>query len=81
MHARTMADYKAVSTNLMHGSITVTDSIYARIKDNEVKARIQGLDSNPVLCPDDELQQFISNLSARQLPQALKYIAAQLSNI
>jgi len=79
MHAQTMADYKAVSVNLMHDSLTVTDEIYARIMENDVKNRIQGLVSNTVLCPDNELQAMIYKLSQQQLPLALTYIATRLS--
>lgn len=79
MHAQTMADYKAVSMNLMHESVTVTDGIYARILEDDVKRRIQGLAGNPVLSPEDDLQAMIFNLSQEQLPRALTYIAARLS--
>jgi integrase len=79
MHAQTMADYKAVSVNLMHDSLTVTDEVYARIMESDVKRRIQGLARNPVLCPDNELQAMIFKLSPQQLPLALTYIATRLS--
>jgi len=79
MHAQTMADYKAISVNLMHDSLTVTDEIYARIMENDVKNRIHGLANNPVLCPDNELQAMIYKLSPQQLPLALTYIATRLS--
>ncbi len=42
-HANTMADYKAVSMNLMHADIRVTDGIYAPLARDEVKERIAGL--------------------------------------
>ena len=38
-----MADYKAVSMNLMHSDIRVTDGIYAPLARDEVKERITGL--------------------------------------
>ena len=79
MHAKTMADYKAISVNLMQNSLTVTDEIYARIMENDVKSRIQALANNPVLCPDNELQAMISRLSPQQLPIALAYIATRLA--
>jgi len=49
-HARTLADYKAVSQNLMHENIQITDSIYADLVGSEVKTRVTGLGSshNPV---------------------------------
>ena len=45
-HAKTMADYKAVSMNLMHEDIRVTDGIYAPLAGNEVQHRIAGLTSS-----------------------------------
>jgi hypothetical protein len=40
LHAKDMADYKAVSSNLMHADITITDEIYAPLLAKEVKERI-----------------------------------------
>jgi integrase len=40
LHARDMADYKAVSSNLMHADITITDEIYAPLLARAVKERI-----------------------------------------
>jgi len=37
--AKTMADYKAVSMNLMHDDIRVIDGIYAPLAADEVKQR------------------------------------------
>lgn len=42
-NAQTMADYKAVSMNLMHADISVTDGIYAPLAGEEVKQRIANL--------------------------------------
>lgn len=42
-NARTMADYKAVSMNLMHADISVTDGIYAPLAGQEVQRRIAAL--------------------------------------
>jgi hypothetical protein len=42
-HAKTMADYKAVSMNLMHNDIRMTDGIYAPLARDEVKERIADL--------------------------------------
>ena len=39
-HYQTMADYKAVSTNLMHNDIRITDSTYARLAGDEVQRMI-----------------------------------------
>lgn len=43
---RDVADYKAVSLNLMHDDITTTDRIYAEMKGSDVKRRIEALSQN-----------------------------------
>ena len=64
-HAKTMADYQAVSTNLMHEDIRVTDSIYARLASDEVKQRIAGLTAaaKPTAVADNSLTAFVRTLS------------------
>ena len=47
-HARTMADYKAVSMNLMHNDIRITDAIYAVLSKDEVQSRIAALSGSAV---------------------------------
>lgn len=78
-HAQTMADYKAVSMNLMHNDIKVTDSIYAPILSDEVKHRINGLVSQSPTLPDGELEAYFQSLSNEQLSRALVIIAERLS--
>jgi hypothetical protein len=80
-HAKTMADYKAVSMNLMHQDIRVTDSIYAPLVSDEVQQRIAGLTGTTVLplALAGEMASFISTLSKGQLSKALMAIAQQLT--
>jgi integrase len=78
-HAQTMADYKAVSLNLMHNDIKVTDSVYAPILSEEVKDRIDGLVNPPPSMPDDELEAYFQTLSNEQLSRALVIISERLS--
>jgi len=79
-HAQTMADYKAVSMNLMHEDIRVTDSIYAPLAGNEVQQRIARLaDCTSARPPvDGNLAAFIRSLSDAELSQALVVIAERL---
>ena len=42
--SKTMADYKAVSMNVMHASMDTTDEVYSRLDNEEIKARIQNID-------------------------------------
>jgi site-specific recombinase XerD len=79
LHARNMADYKAVSMNLMHANVKVTDGIYAPMLDDGVRNRIAGLAQNAPLQPDDKLSAFISRLSHEELSRALVIIAARIA--
>lgn len=76
-HARTMADYKSISVNLMHEDITVTDAIYAGLKESEVKERIRAL--TPQLDSEDEIEIFINALSVGELPRVLESIARRMA--
>ena len=81
LHARTMADYKAVSRNLMHTDITITDSIYAGLLDDEVEQRIAGLTEvvAPMSRDESDLETYIQQLSQERLLRVLKLAAARLA--
>jgi len=81
-HARTMADYKAVSMNLMHSDIRVTDGIYAVLGKEEVQKRIAGL-----TCGNHEegvqgspLDTDLTSLDTRELARLLVTLVARLAN-
>ena len=78
-HARTMADYKAVSMNLMHHDIEITDSLYAPILSDEVKERIGGLSRMEIAAPQDELDAYISSLPNTELSKIMLIIARRLA--
>jgi site-specific recombinase XerD len=79
--AKTMADYKAVSMNLMHEDIRVTDSIYAPLASHEVQQRIAGLTASarPIAAADNDMAAFVRTLSPEQLSETLMAIAQQLA--
>lgn len=77
-HARTMADYKAVSMNLMHEDISTTDEIYAPILTNEVKDRISQLTMPSSSQSDPQLADALSNLSNTELAQLMRLAAQRL---
>jgi len=79
-HARTIADYKAVSMNLMHEDIRVTDSIYARLITEEVKTRISGLASKTSNAIDDPVNTYLRNLSNHELAIAIQIASERLSS-
>ncbi len=78
--ARDMADYKAISMNLMHSDIRVTDSIYAPLANNEVGNRIAGLAKAKPAAPafDGDLPAVLSGLSDAELSQMLMVAARRL---
>jgi hypothetical protein len=41
--AKDIAALKAISQNLMHSNLSITDGIYGILSDMDVKAQIQGL--------------------------------------
>jgi integrase len=78
-HANTMADYKAVSMNLMHANLQVTDGIYAVLLSTEVQARIAALQGPAPKHPEDHLAQIFTNMTTEDLTQALRIIADRLA--
>lgn len=81
-HAKTMADYKAVSMNLMHEDIRVTDGIYAPLAGDEVQRRITSL-TNPVVVPTGVQVQavdLVSQLSQAQQLQMVLTLVQQMAN-
>jgi integrase len=77
-HAQTMADYKAVSMNLMHEDIKITDEIYAPIMSNEVQLRISRLaDSKPDQV-ENCLESLVRSLSNNDLSTVMRIVAERL---
>lgn len=76
-----MADYKAVSTNLMHGNIQITDGIYAPLASAEVKQRVVGLLGQSLPSGSDQPvdQTFADNLTDSQLAAVLTTATARLA--
>jgi len=53
--AKDMAQFKAISQNLMHNSVTTTDSIYSGFSSEEIKTQLMSLGKNQ---NDDFLEKF-----------------------
>jgi integrase len=65
--ASNMAELKAISQNLMHSSVTITDSIYARLVDNDVRQIIGRLGrSIPAVFPAEKLNELLELLQTLQ---------------
>ena len=80
-HARTMADYKAISQNLMHGDIRVTDGIYAPLLGREIGQRVAALaDTGPAAAPlAGDLADYLGRLGRDDIPAALRLLADRLA--
>lgn len=80
-HARTMADYKATSTNLMHGHINITDEVYAPLAQDEVRRRVTNLTRRASFNRemDNDLREFLQSLSDAEFSQVLLVAAERLA--
>jgi integrase len=81
-NAQTMADYKAVSMNLMHADIRVTDGIYALLAGEEVQRRIANLtlDSKDRSRNPNGLSLDSDELSRKEIAQRLMNLARRLAS-
>ncbi len=51
-HARDMRELKAISQNLMHSSISITDGVYGNLNDEDMKATIASLKQDTDTVPE-----------------------------
>lgn len=79
-HAQTMADYKAVSMNLMHEDIKITDEIYAPILSHEVQQRINRLGNQPSSPAENKLETLARSLSNDDLSTVMRIVAERLTS-
>lgn len=79
LHAQTIADYKAVSMNLMHESIKTTDSIYAPMLSSDVRNRITNLSNPSSTGSNSEIERFLVGLEKEKLADVLRIVASKLS--
>ena len=82
LRARDMADYKAVSMNLMHATVDVTDGIYAPPSRDEVHRRIAQMSERALtsLLADTNSAALSRNVSNAYLVSALGVAAERLSS-
>jgi integrase len=80
-HARSMADYKAISQNLMHADVRITDGIYAPLLGDEVRTRMTQLTSQAAttLPEASDLAEFLRKLSRGNQIQALHLLADEIA--
>ena len=75
----TMAEYQALSRNLMHDSIKTTDEIYAGIGLRERKNLISKLTEKLLDQPSDQLSSFLNNLNKEDLLRTISVAVKKLS--
>lgn len=64
-HAKSMADFKAVSMNAMHANMEITDQFYSVLQDDEVKDRISALSKGNKSNDGQELVKLLEDLLSR----------------
>ncbi len=57
-HSKTVADFKAVSMNVMHASMEITDEFYTNLNDGELEKRISSLNKQGDNLQNGELELF-----------------------
>jgi hypothetical protein len=61
-HSKTVADFKAVSMNVMHASMEITDQFYSNLNDGEVQKRISSLGiEEKKINPDNEMMALLND--------------------
>jgi hypothetical protein len=79
LRAGTMADYKALSENMMHADIRTTDDTYAMLSSEEVRKRIAGLFSTTDQASQKTQPEGLGKMSNEQLSQMLVEVARRLA--
>jgi integrase len=75
--ARNFADAKAISQNMMHANVSVTDGIYGGLKEEDVRSRILRLGKTPASATDDTNIDALANMVAGKLIDKLDQIVVQ----
>lgn len=78
-NAKSIADFHAVSRNLMHANISITDELYAMLPGNELRERILGLSGKDRPANDTEMFNHLQNLSKEEMSRVLHLIAEKFS--
>ncbi len=70
-NAKTIADFKAVSLNVLHSSMDITDEVYSRLGDQEIRNRINTLSGGKIENREDLgdtyslFQEFLTWMNSR----------------
>jgi len=77
-HCRTMAQYHALSRNLMHSNIAITDERYVHLEELERGKLLGQISHDQTLQRDDDLQGMLAKLDKDDLHRAITIAAGLL---
>lgn len=77
-HCQTMAQYHALSRNLMHANIAITDERYVHLEEMERGKLLGQVSDNQIQLPNDELQALLTKLDKDDLHRAITIAAGLL---
>jgi hypothetical protein len=78
---QTMEQYHALSRNMMHNNISITDQVYVHLEVQERGRILSEIYANPVMQQNSELSAFISKLGKEDIQEALRLIANRLVSL
>ena len=73
-----MAQYHALSRNLMHANIAITDERYVHLEEMERGKLLGQVSDNQIQVPNDELQTLLTKLDKDDLHRAITIAAGLL---
>jgi integrase len=77
-HCRTMSEFQAVSRNLMHSNMQITDEIYGGLERNERARVIASMFSRPVGDFDDELSAYLNQIDPGDIKRSIQILAGRI---
>jgi site-specific recombinase XerD len=77
-HCQTMAQYHALSRNLMHANIAITDERYVHLEEMERGKLLGQISSHPCQSTEDDLQGLLTKLDRNDLHRAITIAAGLL---
>jgi site-specific recombinase XerD len=80
-HCKTMAEYHALSRNMMHDNISITDKIYVHVDEVERGQILARLNHNSVGQFDAEFSDFIARFGKQDLVAGIQILATRLAAI
>ena len=80
-HCKTMAEYHALSRNMMHDNISITDKIYVHVDEVERGQILARLHHNSVGEFDNEFSAFIARFGKQDLLTGIQILATRLAAV